>query len=562
MKHTHITQYLFEKKRSFVAFLISTLILAVVAPLKSYILQWLLDSGSMKEAISYLVLGIGITLLSHVTEIISRRTYIRMANHSVKRIRGQVTEALARQPIRTYLETDTGSYLSLLTNDIKSIYDNYYMPIFDVVMWGGMGLVALVMLASINPWIMIMAVVMSFIPLMVPKMMSKVISQYRKDFSNSDAAYTGKMNELLHGFETLTLSSSKSWLIHWQEKAAADNAEKDYALQTKLSLSQVVMSFISWLPSLMVLFVGVILVFENKITLSSLITANTLLAFVLSPMRSVSKAYASWKSALPVKEKIEAAMEIPEQTSGEPIRQIQEGFELDIREFTYPGGSQPALTDVSLSFEAGAKIAVVGESGSGKSTLARLLLKYYDDYSGRILVDGKELRTIDTERYYGRIAVIPQKCVVFSGTMRENICLGMSCTEEQLCRALEQAGLKEFVNSLPDGVDTILSEEGKNLSGGQSQRISIARALLRQCDVMIVDEATSSLDTKTTQEIMERLLRLHCSVLVITHDIFGDYMRRFDTIYYMEAGQIRERGKFDDLINQNMGFTKLYEKML
>lgn len=562
MNRTSVTQYLFEKKRALAACCGSTLLLAVVAPLKSYILQWLLDSGSMQEAIRCLILGIGITVLSHVSEAVSRTSYIRMANHSIKRIRGQVAEALARQSVRSHLETAAGSHLSLLTNDIKTIYDNYYMPVFDAAMWGSMCLAALVMLASISLWIMLMAVVMSLIPLLVPKAMSRVIAQYRSDFSDSDAAYTGKISELLRGFETLSLNSSKAWFISWQEKAAQDNAEKDYALRARLSLSQVVMSFISWLPSLMVLFVGVLLVFRNQITLSSLITANTLLTFVLSPMRMVSNAYASWKSALPIKEKLEAAMAVPDEPSGEPAGPIREGIALDIREFTYPGSSQPALTDAAFSLEAGAKAAVVGESGSGKSTIARLLLKYYDTYTGSIRVDGRELRTLDTESYYSRIAVIPQKCVVFSGTIRENICLGKPCTDGQLRQVLEQAGLKELTDSLPGGVDTMLSEEGKNLSGGQSQRIAIARALLRQCDLMIVDEATSSLDTRTTQEIMESLLRLDCTVLIITHDIFGNYMRRFDTICYMEAGQIRERGSFDELIEQNGGFTKLYEKAL
>lgn len=279
-------------------------------------------------------------------------------------------------------------------------------------------------------------------------------------------------------------------------------------------------------------------------------------------MRSVSRAYASLKSALPIKKKLEDAMALPAQEDGVQIGPIREGVALEIESFAYPGSSWPALTQVSLALEPGQKAAVVGESGSGKSTLARLLLKYYDTYSGSIRVDGRELRTIDAGSYYRRVAVIPQKCVVFSGTIRENICLGRPCTEQQLEQALRQAGLKTLVDSLPQGVDTPLREEGKNLSGGQSQRISIARALLQPCDLMLVDEATSGLDTRTTQEIMESLLDLPCAMLVITHDIFGDYMRRFDTICYMEDGQIRERGTFDALMARSAGFARLYEKQL
>lgn len=557
-----ITRYLFEKKGTFAMFAASTLLLAAVAPLKSYILQWLLEAGSRDEAVACLAFGVGITVLSHLSETVSRLAYIRLADHGVRRIRGQIAQALARQSVRMHAETDSGSQLSLLTNDIKSIYDSYYMSLFEIAMWGSMGIVAAVMLAAIDPWIMAMAVAMSLIPLTVPEAMSRMLARYRSEFSAGEAAYTGQMGELLRGFEALAMNSAKPWFLSRQERASAEYAEKDCALRTRLSLVQVVMSFISWLPTLMVLFVGVLLVFEGRIALHSLITANMLIAFVLSPMRSVSNAYAAWKSALPIKKKLEAAMALPGPAHGEPARPLRERIELDIQGFTYPGGSRPALTRVAFSLEPGQKLALVGESGSGKSTVARLLLKYYDGYSGSIRMDGRELRALDTESYYSRIAVVPQKCVIFSGTVRENICLGRPCTQRQLEQALLQAGLKEFVDGLPDGVDTVLCEEGRNLSGGQGQRIAIARALLCPCDLMIVDEATSSLDARTTREIMEGLLRLRCAVLVITHDIFGDYMRRFDTICYMEDGQLREQGRFEALLARGAGFAKLYEKQL
>lgn len=562
MDRPDLTRYLLEKKGTAAAFAASTLLLAVVAPMKSYILQWLLEAGTMRQAIACLALGVGITVLSHGAESVSRLTYLRMANHSVQRIREQVAQALVRQPMCRQAEANDGERLSLLTNDVRSIYDNYYMPLFEIAMWGSMGLAAVVMMASIDFWIMAMAVLMSLVPLTVPKAMSCMLARYRSEFSASDAAYTSRVGELLRGFETLVLGNAKPWFVRWQQEATADHAQKDYALRARLSLVQVMMSFISWLPSLLVLFVGVVLVFQERIALGSLITANALIAFVLQPMRSVSSAYASLKSALPIKKKLEDAMALPAQEDGVQIGPIREGVTLKIESFAYPGSSRPALTQVSLALEPGQKAAVVGESGSGKSTLARLLLKYYDTYSGSIRVDGRELRTIDAGSYYRRVAVIPQKCVVFSGTIRENICLGRPCTEQQLEQALRQAGLKTLVDSLPQGVDTPLREEGKNLSGGQSQRISIARALLQPCDLMLVDEATSGLDTRTTQEIMESLLDLPCAMLVITHDIFGDYMRRFDTICYMEDGQIRERGAFDALMAQNAGFACLYEKQL
>lgn len=234
---------------------------------------------------------------------------------------------------------------------------------------------------------------------------------------------------------------------------------------------------------------------------------------------------------------------------------------MDHVSFTYPGAARPALKDVNLNFAKNEKVALVGPSGSGKSTIAKILYRYYGGYSGDARVDGLELGGIQRQSYYQKAAMIPQTPFVFSDTIYNNLCLYQTYSDEAVRRAIERAGLKDFVDAQPEGWNTLLTENGRNLSGGQMQRIAAARAILRDSDLILVDEATSSLDVTTTCEVMENLLDLEGTVVVITHDIFGDYMRRFDRICYLENGEIQEQGRFDALLDRDGGFARLYRNL-
>ena len=182
----------------------------------------------------------------------------------------------------------------------------------------------------------------------------------------------------------------------------------------------------------------------------------------------------------------------------------------------------------------------MGESGCGKSTLAKLLFQYYPDYTGSILFNGQQLRDIDRQSLYQRVGYIAQTTYLFNDTLRSNICLGADFPEAQLSHAIGMAGLTDWVSTLPDGLDTLISENGKNLSGGQRQRIGIARLALRRYDLIIADEITASLDPDTSGQIMKNLLALPCMVVAITHDISGAFMKQFDKVYRVEHGSVTQ----------------------
>lgn len=544
-----LSKYLLEKKLLCLLFLFSTLFLAVAAPLKSYIMQWIIDAPDKQAAILCLFQGIAIILLSHMLEYASRMSFTKMACKSCEQIRKDIMDRQTKKSMEHYLSQNSGELLSCLTNDLRLIYDEYYMSIFHMFMWGSMMFAALVMIAAISPFLLVISMLLGIAPLIIPRLLARKMGVFRKQYSKTMGEYTAKTGELLKGFETLMFTGSLSYFSDIHARKAHQLQQEEFHTQGMLNLSVVLSSLLSWIPNTMVLLFGVLMVYDGKLTMGYLITAQSLSNFVISPGRMVSDAYAKLKASKTVKEKLEGMLS---ETADQPqISAPEDADHILVKNlsFTYPGAALPALKNISLSLPKHQKIALIGGSGSGKSTIGKLLCGYFYTYEGSIEADGRDLK---------RIMMIPQSPYIFSDTIYENLCLGESFSKEEIETAIDKAGLSDFVQAQPQGLQTVLLENGKNLSGGQAQRIALARALLRHCQYLVADEATASLDVKTTHEVMEHLLETDCTMVIITHDIQGSYMQKFDCIYYIDQGEIKEQGTFQELMNHKAEFYTAY----
>ena len=253
-------------------------------------------------------------------------------------------------------------------------------------------------------------------------------------------------------------------------------------------------SLISNLIFPIVMLVGLFLAFDGRLTMGTVSTAASMANFVITPCNQIAQCWAKVRSSKGIRQRLEAAMSGPEKVSAGRAIDKLEHIECKDTGFAYPGAAAPVLRGVRLTVSGQEKAVLVGESGCGKSTLAKLLFQYYPDYTGSILFNGQQLRDIDRQSLYQRVGYIAQTTYLFNDTLRSNICLGEDFPEEQLTHAVETAGLTDWVSTLPDGLDTLISENGKNLSGGQRQRIGIARALIVEPEFIIADEPISALD--------------------------------------------------------------------
>ena len=539
MKHRTVNDYFKQQWPRLILFAAFTLGVSFFAPLKNFQLKWLIDSKSKQEALGYMGLVFAITFSSWFFERLSRRSFTKIACGAVEQVRQRILEQVLHRTVAQYNAEGDAAYLSLLTTDLRTLYDDYYMSLFSIVFWGGIMLCALAMYLYISPVMLLAILLVTIPPLVLPRRMNERLKATRDAFSLQMADYTQQLKELLGGFEIIRSFLREDAYAALHQKAARKARESELDYQQSLNAMVTNTSLISNLIFPVVMLVGLFLAFDGRLTMGTVSTAASMANFVITPCHQIAQCWAKVKSSQGIRQRLEAAMAEPQAAEqGEPIGPI-ESIQCETVRFAYPNTAEPVLKDASLTVDAAQKVALVGESGCGKSTLAKLLFQYYPDYSGDILFNGRQVRTLNRTALYRRVGYIAQTAYLFHDTIRNNICLHEDFPDEQLAHAIAAAGLTDWVASLPDGLDTVISENGKNLSGGQRQRIGIARLALRSYDLIIADEITASLDPDTSQQVMENLIAMPCMVVAITHDVAGSFMHQFDKVYRVEHGVVR-----------------------
>jgi ATP-binding cassette subfamily B protein len=367
--------------------------------------------------------------------------------------------------------------------------------------------------------------------------------------------------EGLKGIETIK--------VHAAEEKTMEKLETEYIKNLKIAFQEGVLSNIqgsissgiSNLGNLVLMYLGATLVMDGKITLGSLMAFTSLSGYFMGPIGRLINLQLSIQEASISLKRLSEIYEVEkeqEQDDKLKIEKINEDIELENVTFRY-GSRAPVLKDVSIKIPKGKKVALVGESGSGKTTVSKLLLKYYTPEEGKIKVSGYNSEEVDIYSLRQSIAYVPQNVELFSGSIRENITLGRpNASYEEIKQACEAAGCSSFIEKLPGKYDTFLEEAGGGLSGGEKQRLALARALIKKTDFLILDEATSNLDFISEAIIYDTLFvkEKAKTMLIIAHRL--STIRNCDTIYVMDKGKVVEEGDHDTLLKKKGYYYKLY----
>lgn len=544
-------------------FLLLTSVTALAFP---KFMGMLVDCVNKKDAglANQIALGLGLVLiLQSVFSFFRLSLFVNFTENTLANVRLALYTNLVKLPMTFFSQKRVGELNSRISNDITQIQDTLTTTIAEFLRQFILIIGSFVMLASINIKLTVMMV--SIVPLVgvAAVLFGRYIRKYSKKVQDQVAESQVVVEETMQG-----ISIVKAFANEWYEIARYRTKIKE-VVKIAIKGGQLRGYFASFIivclfgTIVAVVWYGVQLSIAGEITIGELFTFILYSSYVGASSGGIAELYAQVQKAIGATERVfELLDEKPEKINAEAhipnIKKIKGNVSFQNVAFSYPSRKEiQVLKDVNFTAGSGQKIAVVGSSGTGKSTIASLLLRFYDIDKGTIQIDNKNIYDYDLENLRGNMSIVPQDVILFGGTIKENIAYGKpNATDEEITLAAQQANALNFIESFPEKMDTIVGERGIKLSGGQRQRIAIARALLKNPSILILDEATSSLDSeseKLVQEALEVLMEGRTSI-IIAHRL--STIRSADQILVIDNGVISEQGTHAELINLENGIYK------
>ncbi len=546
------------------------LVLIVISRLSGLVLpgatKYLMDDVIPKadlELLKLLLIAVvGSITIQAITSFLLTKLLSVEAQHLISVLRAQVQKQILRLPIRFFDNSKSGELVSRIMTDVEGVRNLVGTGLVQLV--GGLlsSVICLVLLIKISP----MMTLYVLVPVMIFGLISaKAFAKIRPIFRERgkiNAEVTGRLTETLNGIRVI-----KGFNAEAQEIKTFERGVEKLFLNVKASLTSTSFvtssaTFLLGLASTCIIGVGSYMIMNNDLTMGDFFSFTIYLGFMIAPIVQMSNIGSQLTESFAGLDRTEEIMNMTPEDDGIE-RTIQAGpIKGDIRfenvSFSYEEGKN-VLNNISFDAPTGSVTALVGTSGSGKTTIAGLAAAFLNPNGGQIIVDNMDLSKVKLESYRSQLGVVLQDDFLFEGTIRENILFPRpGATEAQLQSAVKAAHVDEFTNRFEKGLETIIGERGVKLSGGQRQRVAIARAILADPRVLILDEATSNLDTESESYIQESLkdLMKGRTTFVIAHRL--STIRQADQILVIEYGNIVERGKHEELINKKGRYFELY----
>ncbi len=463
-------------------------------------------------------------------------------------------------PMKFFSLRDTGDIISRF-NDAAVIRETLSQVTITIMMDTILAIVGAIILLNSNVVLFLITLVMLVCYAIIVFAYNKPIRKNNRKSMELNSKVTSKLIESVNGIETIKIFKLELIKIKSTNKLYNKFLNVLFKGEMLFLTQQTATMFVSVVGSLAILWIGAMYVINGAMTLGELITFNALLAYFVDPVKNLLDLQPSIQTVVVAVDRLGEVLDISKEQN---ISSEEEDLEIDFNkikisnlDFRY-GTRELVLNKVNIEILKGQKVAFVGESGSGKSTLAKMLVRLYTPISGNILFDNLNIDSIEINKLRNNVCYISQSSFLFSGTIKENILYGnINANEEEIINVCKLCKLDDYINTLPLGYDTLIEENGKNLSAGQKQRLSIARALLSRPNVLIMDEATSNLDYITEREI-EDTIELLCkkiTVIIIAHRI--SLVKNCDNIFVFKNGEVIENGNHKNLVSKRGYYYQL-----
>ncbi len=510
-----------------------------------------------------LLLGLGLAvLIQSISSFALTRLLSVEAQHLIAELRSKVQQHIIQLPISFFDNTKTGALVSRIMSDVEGVRNLVGTGFVQLIGGTLTSIASFFMLINLNAimtlYVLLPMIVFGFIAM---KAFGKIRPIFRER-GEINARVTGRLTESIGGVRVIKGFNAENFEIGVFKLGVLDlfnNVKKSLTSTALVSSSAALLLGVA---TIIIIGVGGNQIAQGLMTVGDFFAFTLYLAFLVAPIVQMGNIGSQMTEAFAGLDRMEEILETPtEEDSNTRLIKLEStngNLEFKNVEFSY-NSKIPVIRDISFTAKAGETIALVGTSGSGKSTIASLASSFINPDGGQILIDGIDLKNVSLKSYRKYLGVVLQDDFLFEGTIKENILFSKpNATDKEIQYAVKHAYVHEFSERFEDGLDTLIGERGVKLSGGQRQRLAIARAILANPKILILDEATSSLDTESEsfiQESLDTLLKGR-TTLVIAHRL--STIRKADQILVIEKGKIVERGTHDELIKTKGRYYDLY----
>lgn len=517
----------------------------------------IMAAGDLDRLWRTLAISVAALILILVVDLLMYCFKSRFIHRALRQYKDLAFSRLSEKSISAFSRENTSRYLSALTNDANSIEENYLNRMLLLIYQSALFVGGLAMMLALSWQLALATIALSLIPIACSLIMGQGLAVREKATSDQNEKFVAQVKDFLTGFSVIKSFKAEgevNRLFQTSNRETEQVKERRRLWDTRLTaITQSCGSVLQ----IGIFFYGAWLSINGSIQMGTVLIILNLCNCFTQPIQIVPQYWASRKAALSLIQKLAAITKENAGHTGETIPPVlEQSIGLSHVGFGY-APDKPVLKDLSVQFEPGRSYAIVGPSGSGKSTLLSLLMGAYPEYTGSITIDGRELREVNTDSLYDLMSLIGQNVFLFDDTIRNNLTMFRDFPGEQVALAVKRSDLSLLVAER--GTDYRCGESGVGLSGGERQRISIARALLRGTPVLMLDEATASLDNQTAFEVTDAILHLDgLTRIVVTHRLDEALMKQYDQILVMKDGRRVEQGTFQELMAAKEYFYSLF----
>ncbi|MEZ7741779.1 ABC transporter ATP-binding protein [Gemella sp. 20925_1_85] len=554
-------QLIKDHKKFHYAFMIFNMLVPLINIAFAYSIKGIIDSGlsqNRKALTEAVLVGVAVIFAYAGLNFISLRLRNKLVREIMSRYKNKVFQSILDKDYRKFSKDKSGKYISILTENMKKIEQDYLYQYFNISKNFSLMIFSLIAMFIGNWFLTLLVIIASIIPMIISGIIGQKLASLQNSAIIADQKYLAKIKDILAGFLVIKSFNVKE-AIRQDYNYESEKLDEIYYIKGKFDVLASVISQLSGMIVFLVAFGGgMYLVFDGRTTIGSVTAIVQLVNFVVMPLNEIGMGISKLREGQVTLNSFEVKDAVELQT-GKRKEYFDDVISFSNIDFSYPNAEEKIFNNLSLDIQKGEKIAIVGMSGSGKSTLLNLLLRFYDVTSGNISIDNQDLQDISSESLYNLITVVQQDVYIFDDTLSANITLNQPFAEDDIKQAVRQSGLENYLLENELGLQTLCGENGANLSGGEKQRLSIARALIRKTPILLLDEATSSLDNQVTTEIENSILKIQdLTALVVTHKLNKTILKKYDRIIFMKEGVIVEDGSFDDLMYREGEFYKLF----